>query len=94
MTTRSYMSRKTLCVLPLSAIEDPDHWRARADYMRRAAKLADGLEAKRRMSKIASGYEELAELTDERLLSAVIALDCPYATLRRFTTVACRDGLS
>ena len=57
---------------PASVIHDPDHWRARADYMRTVAGIVDELQTKRRMLRIAAHYEALAESAEERLLNDIV----------------------
>lgn len=85
MTVRSYLqpqSRKTLRIRPTSFVNDPDHWRARAEYMRAAAKMVADFEANRKMRRIADDYEELAE---ERLLSDTHALNDPVVVVTVIT---------
>jgi hypothetical protein len=50
-------------------LNDPEHWRQRAEEARA---IADGIadpEAKRTMLRIAEGYDHLAERAEDRLLT-------------------------
>jgi len=57
---------------PAAFINDPDHWRARADYMRGVADIVDEPETKNRMLRIAADYEALAESAEEHLLNDIV----------------------
>ena len=48
-------------------INDPKHWRERAEEARTFAEALDDPEAKRMMFEIARGYERLAQRAEERL---------------------------
>jgi hypothetical protein len=48
-------------------INDPKHWRERAEEARTVAEALDDPEAKRMMFEIARGYERLAQRAEERL---------------------------
>jgi hypothetical protein len=45
--------------MPMSLVNGPDHWRARAKEMRELATLAEG-EAKGKLIELADAYEKLA----------------------------------
>ena len=48
-------------------IDDPGHWRARAEEARVLAEQMDDPEAKQTMLRIAESYERLSERAAERL---------------------------
>ena len=48
-------------------INDPDHWRDRADEARAMAEQMGDLDAKKSMLRVAEEYEQLAQLAEERL---------------------------
>ena len=50
-------------------INDPKHWRNRAEEARAAAHDITDPEAKRKMLRIAADYEELARRAEKRLLA-------------------------
>ena len=50
-------------------INDPEHWRDRAEDARRMAEDMADPEAKRMMLGIASGYDRLAEHAEQRLIA-------------------------
>src|SRR6516162_827599 len=59
-------SLKTPCPMPASFINDPEHWRHRAEEIRT---LADGMKdeiSKQMMLRIAQDYERLAQRAEER----------------------------
>ena len=58
---------------PATFINDPDHWRARADYMRTVAGIVDELQTKSRMLRIAADYDHLANRAEERLLNVTLS---------------------
>jgi hypothetical protein len=47
-------------------LKDPKHWRRRAEQMRSLAEQMDDAEARRRLLKVATGYEQLAKRAQER----------------------------
>ena len=47
-------------------INDPQHWRRRAEEMRALARLADDLDARSSMLGIADEYERLAQRAERR----------------------------
>jgi hypothetical protein len=49
-----------------SRINDPAHWRHRAEEMRTLAKLAEDLSARASMLAIADEYDKLAKRAEER----------------------------
>jgi hypothetical protein len=49
-----------------SAINDPAHWRQRADDARRMAEQLGDAAAKQALQEIAASYERLAKLAEER----------------------------
>ena len=51
-------------------MNDPDHWRDRAEEARRISEDMADPEAKRMMLNIASGYERLVERAEQRLIAA------------------------
>jgi hypothetical protein len=51
--------------MPASFINDPDHWRQRAQEMRALATGVKNEEVKRNMLRIAADYDRLAERTEE-----------------------------
>ena len=58
---------------PATFINDPDHWQARADYMRAVAGIVDELQTKSRMLRIAADYDQLASRAEERLLNVTLS---------------------
>ena len=48
-------------------INDPKHWRERAEEARTVAEQLTDLDSKRRMLRIADDYEELARRAEKRL---------------------------
>jgi len=58
---------------PDTFINDPDHWQARADYMRAVAGIVDELQTKSRMLRIAADYEALVASAEERLLNVTLS---------------------
>jgi hypothetical protein len=52
--------------LPASFINDPEHWRARAEEMRRLAEDMKDAATKEMMLHIARDYENLAVRAEER----------------------------
>jgi hypothetical protein len=50
-------------------INDPKHWRARAEEARTAADNITDPDSKRKMLRIAADYEELARRAERRLLA-------------------------
>jgi hypothetical protein len=53
-----------------SSINDPNHWRERAEEARTIADEITDKESKRQMLRIAQDYEELAKRAEKRLLAA------------------------
>ncbi len=51
-------------------LNDPEHWRGRAEEARTIAEDIHDPEAKRMMLAIAEGYEQLAKRAEDRLLTA------------------------
>jgi hypothetical protein len=47
-------------------LDDPEHWRSRAEEARAVAEQLSDPEAKRTMLRIAADYEQLAERTELR----------------------------
>jgi hypothetical protein len=47
--------------MPSSVLDDPEHWRNRAEEARSVAEQLPDAESKRTMLRIASDYERLAE---------------------------------
>ena len=59
-------SLKTPCPMPASFINEPEHWRHRAEEIRT---LADGMKdeiSKQMMLRIAQDYDRLAQRAEER----------------------------
>jgi hypothetical protein len=52
--------------MPASSINDPEHWRARAEEMRRLAEDLKDAATKEMMLRIARDYENLAVRAEER----------------------------
>ena len=52
--------------MPASSINDPEHWRARAEEMRRLAEDINDAATKQMMLRIARDYENLAVRAKER----------------------------
>jgi hypothetical protein len=52
--------------MPASSINDPEHWRARAEEMRRLAEDINDAATKEMMLRIARDYEKLAARAEER----------------------------
>ena len=52
--------------MPASSINDPEHWRARAEEMRRLAENINDAATKEMMLRIARDYEKLAARAEER----------------------------
>ena len=52
--------------MPASSINDPEHWRARAEEMRRLAENINDAATKEMMLRIACDYEKLAVRAEER----------------------------
>jgi hypothetical protein len=52
--------------MPASSINDPEHWRARAEEMRRLAEDMKDAATKEMMLHIARDYENLAVRAEER----------------------------
>jgi hypothetical protein len=48
-------------------LNDPMHWRNRAEEARAQAKQLNDPEARRKMLEIADGYERIAERAEQRL---------------------------
>ena len=55
--------------MSMALINDPKHWRERAEEARRIAEDMADQEAKRMMLSIAAGYDRLAQHADTRLLT-------------------------
>jgi hypothetical protein len=51
-------------------LNDPDHWRARAEEARTIAEEMTDIEARAAMLRIADGYDRLAQHAEARLLAA------------------------
>jgi hypothetical protein len=47
-------------------LDDPEHWRQRAQEMRALAEDTKDPESKRRMLEVADGYDGLAQRAEER----------------------------
>ena len=65
-TTGSAPARRALPTLTARLINDPKHWRDRAEEARAHADEMNDPEAKRQMQEIARGYDRLAERAGER----------------------------
>jgi hypothetical protein len=52
--------------MPASSINDPEHWRARAEEMRRLAEDINDAATKEMMLRIARDYENLAVRAEAR----------------------------
>jgi hypothetical protein len=52
--------------MPSSLVDDPEHWRSRAEEARSIAEELSDPEAKRMMLRIVSDYERLAERAELR----------------------------
>jgi hypothetical protein len=55
--------------MAMALINDPKHWRERAEGTRRIAEDMVDPEAKRMMLSIAAGYDRLAQHAETRLLT-------------------------
>ena len=55
--------------MALALMNDPDHWRSRAEEARCIAEDMGDAEAKRMMLGIAAGYEKLARHAEGRLIA-------------------------
>jgi len=53
-------------MMPTSFINDPEHWRQRANEMRTLANSAKDPRSKGAMLQIAAEYDGLAEMAEER----------------------------
>jgi hypothetical protein len=56
--------------MPKVPINDPKHWRERAEETRTIADEMNDSDSKRKMLGIAEDYEELARRAEKRLLAA------------------------
>ena len=56
-------------------LKNPEHWRRRAEQVRSLAEQMDDMEARRRLLKVAEGYEQLAERAKERSLASALNLE-------------------
>jgi hypothetical protein len=54
-----------------SILDDPEHWRERAEEARTIAEQMHTEDAKRQMLSIARGYDRMAEHAEARLLNKV-----------------------
>ena len=52
--------------MPTSILDDPDHWRARAEEARALADQMTSDDTKETMLRIAKDYDRLAELAERR----------------------------
>jgi hypothetical protein len=56
---------------PATFVNDPDHWRDRADYIRWVAAIVDESEMKSTMLRIAAEYDRLVKKAEERVLDGI-----------------------
>ena len=54
--------------MPVSVIDDPEHWLARAEEARRMADYLTNATAREHMLNCAKSYERIAEMARQRLL--------------------------
>jgi predicted Rossmann-fold nucleotide-binding protein len=54
-------------VNPPTLMDDPKHWRARAEEIRTLAEDMNDLESRRTMLRIADDYEKLAKRAEQRV---------------------------
>jgi len=67
ISTRSRQSRKGKGTVAKVPINDPQHWRERAEEARTVADELTDPDSKRKMLRIADDYEELARRAEKRL---------------------------
>ena len=60
-------SLSSLCMQTLSIVDDPTHWRQRAEEAHRVADQLDDPIAKKTMEDVAHSYEQLAALAEAKL---------------------------